>query len=73
MWTAKLLHALGQGILISLACIINQDRNNLKNPTIQNMYLFTIKTYTYVVDFLNMVALLYLFYCQGKAVEVHIS
>jgi hypothetical protein len=37
------------------------------------MLIFTIRTYTYVVDFLNMQTLLYLFYIQGKAAEAKLS
>jgi hypothetical protein len=36
-----------------------------KNATFTEIYLITIRSYSYLVDFLTMITLLYLFYSQG--------
>jgi hypothetical protein len=69
MWSTKLIHALAQGIVVSLQLILNTDRQHLYSPGLNFAYLFLIRTFAYVVDFLNMCTLLYLFYCQGSSAE----
>jgi hypothetical protein len=69
MWCTKLIHALAQGIVVSLQLTLNTDRQNLYSPGLNFAYLFLIRTFAYVVDFLNMCTLLYLFYCQGNSAE----
>jgi hypothetical protein len=63
MWSTKLIHALAQGIVVSLQLILNTDRQNLYSHGLNFAYLFLIRTFAYVVDFLNMCTLIYLFYC----------
>jgi hypothetical protein len=42
---------------------LNPDIKNIANQEIYLVaYLFMVRTYCYVVDFLNMASLLYLFY-----------
>jgi len=69
MWITKLIHALALGIVVSLENILNTDRQNLYSPGLYFARLFLGRTFSYVVDFLNMCTLLYLFYCQGRAAE----
>ena len=69
MWGCKFLHALGLGVIVSLQCVLNTDRQNLYSPSLNIAYLFLIRTFAYVVDFLIVMTLLYLFYCQGRTAE----
>jgi uncharacterized membrane protein len=48
---------------------LNPDIKNITNQNIYVAYLFMVRTYCYVVDFLNMASLLYLFYRQGRQAE----
>ena len=69
MWGCKFMHALGLGVIVSLQCVLNTDRQNLYSPGLNFAYLFLIRTFAYVVDFLIVMTLLYLFYCQGRKAE----
>jgi hypothetical protein len=69
LWSTKLIHALAQGIVVSLELTLNTDRYHLYSPGLNFAYLFLIRTFAYVIDFLNMCTLLYLFYCQGSSAE----
>jgi hypothetical protein len=62
MWGAKLLHALAQTFVVTAHFELNPDIKNITNQEIYLAYLFMVRTYCYVVDFLNMASLLYLFY-----------
>ena len=69
MWITKLIHALALAIVVSLQLTLNTDRQNLYSPGLNIAYLFLIRTFAYVVDFLIVMTLLYLFYCQGRTAE----
>ena len=69
MWGAKLVHALAQTFVVTAHFELNPDVNHLTHPEIYFAYLFMVRTYCYVVDFLNMASLLYLFYRQGTQAE----
>ena len=69
LWLAKLVHGLCQSIIVSMQFLLNTDRRNLWSPTINYIFLLTIMPFAYIVDFLIIVTLLYLFYCQGKSAE----
>lgn len=59
-------------LIHSLTTVIFQPINRLDpDPSfyMQFWYLFLSRTATYVIDFLNMVTLLYLFYCQSMVAE----
>jgi hypothetical protein len=58
MWFTKVLHGLATIILVTVERLY-PDRSS----DFFVIYSFSMRTYTYVVDFLNMVTLLYLFYC----------
>jgi len=55
--------------MLSAQLIINPDRNNPRSPGFDLAYLIMSRTYGYLVDFLNMVTLLYMFYCLGISAE----
>jgi len=72
IWALKFLHAFSLAFMLSAQLIINPDRNNPRSPGFDMAYLIT-RPYGYIVDFLNMVTLLYLFYCLGKSAEINES
>ena len=62
MWFLKLIHALALVFLVTLR------RLKIEDPNIKYLNFVLIRTYSYIVDFLNMITLLYLFYLQPKFV-----
>jgi len=68
MWTTKLIQILSSITLFPLQLIYNhRTEDKLGSDSINFFYLLLVRTFAYLVDFLNMMSLLYLFYCQGKA------
>ena len=61
-WFLKFLHAL-TNVFILLMRRYSLLYESKPNETIYVLYLFFLRTYSYFVDFLNMMALLYLFVC----------
>jgi hypothetical protein len=63
-WLLKFLHAMA---LIFVVALRRFSLMYEKEPSqfIATLYLISLRTYGYVVDFLNMMALLYLFKCQA--------
>ena len=59
MWLSKVLHGLATIILVTIERL---DPNH--SDGFFALYSFSMRTYTYFVDFLNMVTLLYLFHCD---------
>ena len=64
-WLLKFLHALAN-IFILLMRRYSLLYESKPSETINVLYLFSLRTYSYFVDFLNMMALLYLFVCQAQ-------
>jgi len=64
MWVTKVLHGLAAIILVSVERL---DPN--VSQGLSALYSFLMRTFTYVVDFLNMITFLYLFYCQALLAE----
>lgn len=64
MYLLKIVHALATVELHTYERIATG-----KSFTFELVYLILVRTYAYVVDFLTMMTLLYLFYCQGVLAE----
>ena len=62
MWLMKLIHAIAMVYLVPLR------RFKMEDDNIKFIYFVFIRTYSYIVDILNMITLLYLFYLQAKLV-----
>ncbi len=67
--TMKTLHAIISIFIVSAQRLWLQP----KNPTFTVIYLVCIRSYSYLVDFLTMVSLLYLFYSQALLNEKQIK
>ena len=68
MWAGKLIHTLSTIILIPLEVSYNPyPAERIDYPVINYLFLLMVRTFQYIIDFLNMMSLLYLFYCQGIA------
>lgn len=61
----KLFHAVISILIVSIQRLMPQP----KDPFFTIIYLISIRSYSYIVDFLINISLLYLFYCQGKLAE----
>lgn len=63
MWALKLIHALSMTFVATLHFEFNHPENDhIESEGMYFAYLLLVRTYCYVIDFLNMVSLLYLFY-----------
>jgi hypothetical protein len=65
MWFGKLFHAIGNCILLSIERLEQPDSDSPLEIT----YLISVRTIAFTMDCLNMLTLLYLFYCQGITAE----
>ena len=63
MWTGKLVHALSMTFAATLHFEMNPVYGEIENDIAYFLYLLLCRTYQYVIDFFNMMSLLYLFYC----------
>ena len=52
---------------LSLVFVVTFLEYYPEDPTLQDVYYITVRTGSYVTDFLNMLTLIYLFYSQAVA------
>jgi hypothetical protein len=61
MCLLKAIHGLSQVFVVTFLIY------NPEDPNLKDVYYITVRTASYITDFLNMVTLIYLFYSQAVA------
>jgi hypothetical protein len=67
LWIIKLTYGLASIFLVSIERLGDNVEQNL--PRLFFLYYFSMRTYSYIVDFLFTVTLIYLFYSQAKLAQ----